>query len=1263
VLGASETNPTLTRSGAITPGGQVIIVLQKEASDGDWDVAKIANAVEQAMGSTAMSHNLTTTGAIVDDDLIFALTGVADDSATFTRASTAISGGPSWDGNVVEYPATHASSTTGNDMAADLIYRKAGANAASGQTITVTATLSAAERVASVLFRVRAPLKILPSAIASAEAFGTATVTAAGPLVIAPISIPPPVSDLVYGNGVVFDSLANTRTDDSPSHSFFRFRAPRSGTITGIRFYYVSADSGSGYGGGTGGTMRITIETDDGTSDHFPSGTALATEDLAAVAVGDADRFVTIDPGAEVTKGQIYHVVFENTDASPATNYFSVDNAYVFDDNPPHHPRFADDIWAHGMGMPWERRNRYIPILDITFEDGTHYGQGYFEGSYDAGEMAQITGSNYMARERFTVTDGPIDIVSVGIAALRESGTDDLSVRLEDDSGNEIKTVTMPYGSFVVGGWTSNPTGLYVIVPMTAHLVNGTYRLRLSTASGSVYWAFATRRGSDSYGYDPVTTFPDANPGAQKTTNGSTWTSLGGVTDENDLQFCFITAGGVGTPELVLSEPLTIIAPSAINSAETFGTTRLGQVVAPFSVAAPHAGNSYLTTVLGKSPRLHYEFEEARGVSVAEDSTANNRDGTYFTGVTPKQTSIVPSKPDSFSANFNGTAGSVGIPDGAIATGNNPWSVVCAFQAESSVSGRRDLFGLGSYVSGQAVSGGIETSGVIRIRPYGGTYYTFGSVNWKDGNPHHAVFIYDGTYFRVFVDGVQQGSDTDPTETINIVEDQSFVGVWDFRWDGLIDAFSYFNSAISATDVEELYRAWLGGSSFGTANVQITTPTTIIAPSAINSAEAFGTPTILRGNVNILPSAIASAQTFGTAVIVRGGVIIIPTGITSQQNFGTPIVSSLAKILPSAIGSGEAVGTPIIVRGVARVLPSSIGSAEVFGSHTLRATAIIIVSGIASGEEFGDPTVTLPAAGLTILPSAITSAEAFGTPVILRGNVNIVVNAISSAEVFGSHVLRATATIIVSGISTTEGFGTPLILRGNVNIVVSSIGSAQAFGTPILRTTATIIVTSITSGEAFGVPVIIRGPVVIVVGGIASGEALGLPRILLGGGLVLPSPVGSGEIFGTPTILRGSVTIVVTAITSAEGFGQATLTPTAKVIVSGIGTQAVVPNPHLYSYNEVRPTAITTDELFGLPVVAVGPAFVRPTSIDPLEIFGLAKLVGTMENWHWLNYSSGFAGTRGDEFPSTQSGLADAVRDDFVGTQSGLADTSRQEGE
>jgi hypothetical protein len=151
----AQTAPTISRSAAPSPSASVMVVFQKASTEA-WDIDDISAATEQAMGTTAMSHVCTTTQGITSGDWIFALTGVGDDSATFTRATTAISGGPTWSGDVVEYPSGHLTTADSNDLAADLIYRVASSTVATGQSITITATLTAAERVGSVLFRLRA---------------------------------------------------------------------------------------------------------------------------------------------------------------------------------------------------------------------------------------------------------------------------------------------------------------------------------------------------------------------------------------------------------------------------------------------------------------------------------------------------------------------------------------------------------------------------------------------------------------------------------------------------------------------------------------------------------------------------------------------------------------------------------------------------------------------------------------------------------------------------------------------------------------------------------------------------------------------------------------------------------------------------------------------------------------------------------------------------------------------------------------------------
>ena len=72
-------------------------------------------------------------------------------------------------------------------------------------------------------------------------------------------------------------------------------------------------------------------------------------------------------------------------------------------------------------------------------------------------------------------------------------------------------------------------------------LTNGTaYRLRLSCAAGTTYFAYVIRKGVD-YGFDSSTDFGDGV--AQKSANsGGTWSSaLGNVSGENDLQFYLVT--------------------------------------------------------------------------------------------------------------------------------------------------------------------------------------------------------------------------------------------------------------------------------------------------------------------------------------------------------------------------------------------------------------------------------------------------------------------------------------------------------------------------------------------------------------------------------------------------------------------------------------------------------------------------------------------------------------------------------------------------
>jgi hypothetical protein len=121
----------------------------------------------------------------------------------------------------------------------------------------------------------------------------------------------------VYGMAITGDDLANSALGGSGGNpQSMRFRATQSSTITSATFYYVVG--GAGYGAGTGGTWTLGIETDDGTANHFPSGIVLgAAQSMPALGsvVTNGGLQVNFTTPATVVAGQLYHLVFTNTDA------------------------------------------------------------------------------------------------------------------------------------------------------------------------------------------------------------------------------------------------------------------------------------------------------------------------------------------------------------------------------------------------------------------------------------------------------------------------------------------------------------------------------------------------------------------------------------------------------------------------------------------------------------------------------------------------------------------------------------------------------------------------------------------------------------------------------------------------------------------------------------------------------------------------------------------------------------------------------------
>jgi hypothetical protein len=148
----SEANPTLDLlSGVI--GAVCMVVFSKDASE-TWDTPTQTTGLNESAASS-----LTITGAanlsLAAGDMLVGVMGVRDDSASFSHGTTGLNAsGITWAANVTQQPATHASTTTGNDMSASAAYRLASSGTSSAAP-TITGLLSASETGTAGFIRLR----------------------------------------------------------------------------------------------------------------------------------------------------------------------------------------------------------------------------------------------------------------------------------------------------------------------------------------------------------------------------------------------------------------------------------------------------------------------------------------------------------------------------------------------------------------------------------------------------------------------------------------------------------------------------------------------------------------------------------------------------------------------------------------------------------------------------------------------------------------------------------------------------------------------------------------------------------------------------------------------------------------------------------------------------------------------------------------------------------------------------------------------------
>jgi hypothetical protein len=354
----------------------------------------------------------------------------------------------------------------------------------------------------------------------------------------APAPTTAPLSGL-YGPGINADNLNNSPIGGPQNQeTAYRFRATQSSGLKSVRVYVIGPGN-AGYGAGTGGTVRITVQTDDGTASHAPSGTILATTDVVHPVDGAGNLYAFATPPT-LTAGQLYHIVFRNIDADPVANFVSVDGTFVYETLVTWQPALPNTDWANevrvGAGNWSDDRGEHgtiTPIMALTYANGVIGGMGYMEVWYDA---AKTISGNRLARESFTVGGSSRKVATVAVRLRRISGASPLAVRLETSNGTLVEQGSIAAAAIPIAKWPGWAT--YTFTSSQTLVAGQGYRLVLSTAADTSYSIFVIRKGVD-YGYRP-TYFTD---GSAQYSSGSGWVPFdpGGrrPLDEGDLQLYF----------------------------------------------------------------------------------------------------------------------------------------------------------------------------------------------------------------------------------------------------------------------------------------------------------------------------------------------------------------------------------------------------------------------------------------------------------------------------------------------------------------------------------------------------------------------------------------------------------------------------------------------------------------------------------------------------------------------------------------------------
>jgi hypothetical protein len=250
-------------------------------------------------------------------------------------------------------------------------------------------------------------------------------------------------------------------------------------------------------------------------------------------------------------------------------------------------------------------------------------------------------------------------------------------------------------------------------------------------------------------------------------------------------------------------------------------------------------------------------------------------------------------------------------------------------------------------VTGSSVSNGIAiTATEVRFYAFQGGTYTL-AHNIADYTQLHTFRVdYDGTDLKLYVDNSLETTESNVGSsffTASAISETGSRGSFDLYFlkitesGTLIHNFDPSATNGTGTTLEDTVGTNDGTllSFDGTTDswwVSYGAGATIIAPTAIASAESFGTPTIATGVVLIGPVAIPSQEFVGEPIVTPQGIVIQPVVIATEEAVGAPtLVTGVVIVIPDGIATEEFVGSPTIQLLLQDIFPNEIFTSEFLG--------------------------------------------------------------------------------------------------------------------------------------------------------------------------------------------------------------------------------------------------------------------------------------------------------------------------------------------